>query len=45
MADYIKELRKLVGTRPIILVGSTIVAFNKNEEILLQFRCDCGTCK
>jgi len=40
LADYIKEIRKLIGTRPVILVGSTIIVINNNNEILLQHRSD-----
>ncbi|MFJ5766852.1 NUDIX hydrolase [Lysinibacillus sp. NPDC093210] len=40
MAEYIKEIRGFVGTRPLILVGSTIIALNSNNEILLQHRSD-----
>ncbi|WP_280771603.1 NUDIX hydrolase [Salipaludibacillus daqingensis] len=40
MADYTKEIRKLIGTRPFILVGSTIVVMNENKEILFQHRSD-----
>ncbi|MGM0867489.1 MAG: NUDIX hydrolase [Bacillota bacterium] len=36
MANYVQELRKSIGTKPIILVGSTIVVFNEKKEILLQ---------
>lgn len=40
LAEYIKEIRKLIGTRPIILVGSTVIVFNDNKELLLQLRSD-----
>ncbi|RBW67555.1 NUDIX hydrolase [Bacillus taeanensis] len=40
MANYVKELRSFVGSRPIILVGSTIAVFNDHKEILLQYRSD-----
>ncbi|MTI96302.1 MAG: NUDIX hydrolase [Firmicutes bacterium] len=42
MSDYIKELRSLIGNRPIIIVGATILVRNL-EEILLQRRSDTGT--
>ncbi|MGM7722833.1 NUDIX hydrolase [Metabacillus sp. Hm71] len=38
MAGYVMELRKLVGSRPLILVGSTIVVMNDKKEILFQHR-------
>ena len=31
---YIEELRKVVGTRPLILVGSAIIILNDNQEVL-----------
>ncbi|MEK5332638.1 NUDIX hydrolase [Lysinibacillus sp. FSL W8-0992] len=40
MAEYIKEIRKLIGTKPLILVGSTVIVLNNNNEILLQLRSD-----
>ena len=40
MADYTKEIRTLIGTRPLILVGSTIIVQNEKNEILFQHRSD-----
>ncbi len=40
MADYIKEIRGLIGNRPLILVGSTIIVMNEKKEILFQRRSD-----
>ncbi|MEQ2529304.1 NUDIX domain-containing protein [Robertmurraya yapensis] len=37
---YITELRKLIGTQPIISVGATIIVVNENSEILFQHRSD-----
>ena len=42
MSDYIKEIRKLIGSRPFILVGSAVLVFNKEYEVLLQLRNDTG---
>jgi len=39
---YIQDIRKLVGTRPIIMVGTSTVVLNKENEILLQRRADSG---
>ncbi|WP_347548903.1 NUDIX hydrolase [Pseudalkalibacillus hwajinpoensis] len=36
--NYVKELRNLVGHRPLILVGAVVLIFNANREILLQQR-------
>ena len=40
MADYVKELRKLTGSRPIILCGAGVIVINSKGEILLQHRID-----
>lgn len=37
---YVEELRKLVGHRPLILVGAVVVVRNDAGEILLQHRSD-----
>jgi len=37
---YITELRKIIGTRPIIMVGVTIIVKNLEGHILLQKRTD-----
>jgi len=38
--EYITELRKLVGHRPIIMVGATILLLNSENELLLMHRTD-----
>lgn len=40
MAEYTKEIRRLIGSRPFILVGSTIIVMNDKKEILFQYRSD-----
>lgn len=40
MGNYIKDLRKMVGTQPIILVGTTVLIFNDDNKILFQHRTD-----
>ncbi|MEO4052878.1 NUDIX hydrolase [Solibacillus sp. CAU 1738] len=37
---YIEDLRKVVGTQPLILVGVAVAVINKAGEILLQKRRD-----
>ncbi|WP_108669061.1 NUDIX hydrolase [Peribacillus acanthi] len=37
---YIMDLRKVVGSRPLIMVGACVILLNKNHEILLQLRKD-----
>ncbi|SDK05527.1 NUDIX hydrolase [Sediminibacillus albus] len=40
--DYVKDLRKIVGNRPLILTGSVVLLLNENNELLLQHRTDGG---
>ena len=40
MGDYIKDLRKLIGTRPIIMCGANVILLNDQEQILLHHRID-----
>ena len=40
MGNYIKEMRKLIGTQALLLVGATIAVFNEKGELLLQQRAD-----
>ncbi|MGM7683458.1 NUDIX hydrolase [Cytobacillus sp. Hm23] len=37
---YIMDLRKLVGNRPLIMVGACVILFDKNNRVLLQLRKD-----
>lgn len=37
---YISDLRKIVGSRPLIMAGSCVLVFNQNRELLLQRRTD-----
>lgn len=39
---YIKELRKQVGTVPLIMVGACVLIFDKENRLLLQLRKDNG---
>ncbi|MGE5654358.1 MAG: NUDIX hydrolase [Bacillota bacterium] len=43
MPSYIAGLRELVGHRPLIVVGATIIVRNARGEVLLQKRSDTGT--
>lgn len=40
MADYVGDLRKFIGTRPIILCGANAIIMNEQGEILLHHRVD-----
>jgi 8-oxo-dGTP pyrophosphatase MutT (NUDIX family) len=37
---YIQDLRKLVGTHPIIMVGACVILLNEKNELLMQLRTD-----
>jgi len=43
MADYIMELRKLIGSRPIIMCGANVVLLDKDNRILMHHRRDNDT--
>lgn len=40
MSEYIMELRKLVGHRPLLQVGASVIVENERGEVLLQKRAD-----
>lgn len=42
MSDYIIELRKLIGCRPLIACSACVVVVDDTERILLQRRTDNG---
>lgn len=37
---YVSELRKLVGSRPLILPGANVIVLDSNHRLLLQLRQD-----
>lgn len=37
---YIKDLRNMVGSRPLIMVGACVILINDKNELLLQLRKD-----
>ena len=39
---YILDLRKIVGSRPLIMAGAGVLLINENNEVLLQRRRDNG---
>jgi ADP-ribose pyrophosphatase YjhB (NUDIX family) len=43
MTAYLQELRQLVGHRPLIVAGATVMVTNELGELLLQLRSDTGT--
>lgn len=40
MSEYILELRKIVGHRPLLQVGASVIVENASGEVLLQKRAD-----
>ena len=40
--NYVKELRELVGNRPLILPGAVVIILNDQNELVLQHRTDGG---
>lgn len=38
--SYIMDLRKIVGSRPLIMTGACVILLDKNNRILLQLRKD-----
>jgi 8-oxo-dGTP pyrophosphatase MutT (NUDIX family) len=40
--NYIQEMRSIIGNRPLLLVGTSVIAV-KDETILLQRRADTGS--
>ena len=43
MADYVKEMRKIIGHDPLMTVGIGVMIENAAGELLLQKRTDDGT--
>jgi ADP-ribose pyrophosphatase YjhB (NUDIX family) len=41
MINYIKEMREMIGNKPLLLVGTSVIAV-KDDMILLQKRADSG---
>ncbi|WP_301171056.1 NUDIX hydrolase [Brevibacillus nitrificans] len=40
MIDYVKEMRKVVGTSPLLLCGASVIIFNKDKKVLMLHRSD-----
>ena len=40
MSNYIMDLRKIVGHRPLLQVGASVIIENAQQQILLQLRTD-----
>ncbi len=42
MTGYLHDLRKLVGSRPLIVVGASVIVLNEHHHVLLGLRSDNG---
>lgn len=42
MSDYVMELRAVLGTRPLILPGTSVVVVDERDRLLLVERTDTG---
>ena len=42
MSDYILDLRRLVGHRPLLQAGASVLLEDGEGRLLLQRRADCG---
>lgn len=40
MSDYIMDLRKIVGHRPLLQVGASVIVVDEKQRVLLQLRAD-----
>ena len=40
--EYIMELRKLIGQRPILMVGAAVLVLDSEKRLLLMKRADSG---
>lgn len=38
--DYISEIRKLIGTQPLIMCGANVILINDKNQVLLHHRTD-----
>jgi 8-oxo-dGTP pyrophosphatase MutT (NUDIX family) len=43
MGDYSSEMRKLVGTRPLLLCGPAVIILDRDNRVLLHHRTDNDT--
>ena len=41
MSDYIREMRRFVGHRPLLQAGASVLLEDKEGRLLLQLRSDC----
>ncbi len=43
MSDYVREMRKLIGTRPLLLCGAGVIFLDREHRVLLHHRTDDHT--
>ncbi len=37
---YVMDLRKIVGSRPLVITGASVIILDENNRLLLQLRKD-----
>ncbi|WP_410769427.1 NUDIX domain-containing protein [Fontibacillus sp. BL9] len=40
MKDYIKDMRNIVGSRPILMCGASVIIYNSTGQVLMLHRTD-----
>ncbi|REJ06250.1 NUDIX hydrolase [Halobacillus trueperi] len=38
--DYVQKMRRMIGTQPLVVAGSTVLVENEQGEMLFQYRMD-----
>ncbi|RDY72476.1 NUDIX domain-containing protein [Halobacillus trueperi] len=38
--DYVQKMRRMIGTQPLVVAGSTVLVENEQGELLFQYRVD-----
>jgi 8-oxo-dGTP pyrophosphatase MutT (NUDIX family) len=40
MADYVKEMRKIIGPKPLLICGASVILFDQKQRVLMLLRSD-----
>ncbi|GIO39489.1 DNA mismatch repair protein MutT [Paenibacillus antibioticophila] len=43
MTQYVKDMRKLIGTKPLLLCGASVIIFDTQDRVLMLHRSDNDT--
>jgi 8-oxo-dGTP pyrophosphatase MutT (NUDIX family) len=43
MIQYVKEMRKFIGTRPLLICGASVIIFDRSNKVLMLHRSDNDT--